>query len=75
MAGPYVTLAFLLLAGRIAALGRDPVTAAAPPYYFTAEEARVVGRCRLHFTYPALARQASPVLAASASPRWCSRRG
>jgi hypothetical protein len=89
MAGPYVTLAFLLLAGlaflqtatawlylaaallfelwlarRIAALGRDPVPAAEPPYHFTAEEAGLVARYRFHFTYPALARQASSVLAA-----------
>ena len=89
MAGPYVTLAFLLLAGlaflqtamawlylaaavlfelwlagRIAALGRDPVSAAEPPYHFTADEAELVGRYRFHFTYPALASQASSVVAA-----------
>jgi hypothetical protein len=89
MAGPYVTLAFLLLAGltvlqgvlawayiaavlgfelwlarRIRAVGREPVAAGEPPYRFTPDEARLVGRYRFHFTYPRIARQAASVLAA-----------
>jgi hypothetical protein len=89
VAGPYVTLAFLLLAGlsfllgglawiyitavlvfelwlarRIGAVGRDPVLPGEPPYHFTPEEARLVGRYRFHFTFPGVSRQAASVLAA-----------
>jgi len=49
---------------RIAALGRDPVATDAAPYHFSDEEARLIQRYRFYFTYPALARAASSVLAA-----------
>ena len=87
--GPYVTIAFLVVAGcsfldpglawtycaalvafdawllrRIRSLNERPVTAGAPPYYFSDDEAGLVGRYRFYFTYPALARQAASVLAA-----------
>ena len=51
-------------ARRIAAVGKDPVAAGAPPYGFTEDEARLVQRYRFYFTYPLLARDASSVLAA-----------
>lgn len=67
MAWVYVVLvaAFeLWLARRIAALGFGPVPADEPPYRFNAEEAELVSRYRFYFTYPAIARQSSSVLAA-----------
>jgi hypothetical protein len=54
----------LWLARRIAAVGKDPVAAGAPPYGFTEDEARLVRRYRFYFTYPLLARDAASVLAA-----------
>ncbi len=45
-------------------LGRRPVVAGAPPYYFTDDEAGLVERYRLYFAYPALARHCASVLAA-----------
>jgi hypothetical protein len=54
----------LWLARRIAAVGKDPVAAGAPPYGFTEDEARLVQRYRFYFTYPLLAREASSALAA-----------
>lgn len=53
---------WLLQRGR--ALGDEPVAVDAEPYRFTADEARLVGRYRFYFTYPALARDCSSVLAA-----------
>jgi hypothetical protein len=49
---------------RMRSLDKGPVTAGAPPYYFSDDEAGLVGRYRLYFAYPALARQAAAVLAA-----------
>ena len=49
---------------RIRALGDEPVSVGAAPYNFSADEARLVRRYRLYFTYPALARDCSSVLAA-----------
>jgi len=54
----------LWLARRMAAVGRDPVAADAPPYHFTEDEARLVRRFRFYFTYPGSARDSSSVLAA-----------
>jgi len=54
----------LWLARRIAAVGKDPLAAGAPPYGFTEDEARLVQRYRFYFTDPLLARDASSVLAA-----------
>lgn len=52
------------LARRIAAVGRDPVATGEAPYHFTDDEARLVSRYRFYFTYPAIARESSSVLAA-----------
>lgn len=52
------------LAQRILAVGNHPVASAAPPYGFSEEEARLVGRYRFYFTWPQVARQAAAVLAA-----------
>lgn len=58
-------LAFeLWLLRRLAAVGSAPVSAGEPPYHFSEEEAALVARYRLYFTYPVLAREASSVLAA-----------
>jgi hypothetical protein len=54
----------LWLARRMAAVGSAPVGVDEPPYRFTTEEAALVGRYRFYFTYPAVAREASSVLAA-----------
>ena len=87
--GPYVTVAFLVVAGcsfldpglawtycaallafdawllrTIQGLSKRPVSAGVPPYYFSDDEAGLVGRYRLYFAYPALARQSASVLAA-----------
>lgn len=53
------------LARRIALAGRLPVPVGEPPYHFNDDEARLVGRYRFYFTYPAIARQASSALAAA----------
>jgi hypothetical protein len=52
------------LARRLAAVARAPVSAGEAPYRFTDDEARLVGRYRFYFSYPAVAQQASSVLAA-----------
>ena len=54
----------LWLLRRTRALGDEPVAVDAEPYRFTADEAQLVRRYRLYFTYPALARDCSSVLAA-----------
>lgn len=54
----------LWLLRRSRALGDEPVAVDAEPYRFTADEARLVGRYRFYFTYPALARDCSSVLSA-----------
>ncbi len=54
----------LWLLRRIAVVGSAPVPADEPPYHFSAEEAALVARYRLYFTYPGVAREASSVLAA-----------
>jgi len=58
-------LAFeLWLAWKIASVGRHPAAAGEPPYRFSEEEARVVGRFRLWFTDQTFARGLASVLAA-----------
>src|SRR5437016_4024793 len=52
------------LARRMIRLPRNPVPPGSPPYHFSADEARLVGRYRFYFTYPALARESASVLAA-----------
>lgn len=53
----------LWLLGKANAIGRHPAPAGEPPYHFTEEEARVVGRFRFYFTHTAEARGLSSVLA------------
>jgi hypothetical protein len=52
------------LAMKMARLGRHPAAAEEPPYHFTAEEARLVGRFRYFFAETGKARQIGSVLAA-----------
>jgi hypothetical protein len=52
------------LFGRMAATGNHPAAAGEPPYHFSEEEARLVGRYRYFFTETGKARQVSSVLAA-----------
>ena len=52
------------LLGRMAALGRHPAAVGEPPYHFSEDEARLVGRYRLFFTEAVKARQLASVLAA-----------
>jgi hypothetical protein len=54
----------LWLARRMAFGGAGRVPAGTEPYLFTEEEAELVGRYRFYFTYPALARDASSIVAA-----------
>jgi len=49
---------------RLRALGRHPADAGSPPYHFTDEEARLVGRYRWFFTETVRARTIGSVLAA-----------
>ena len=49
---------------RIRRAGRAPVPVRAPPYLFSEEEAALIARFRLYFAEPAIAAQASSVLAA-----------
>jgi hypothetical protein len=49
---------------RMVASNRSPVPVGETPYLFTEEEAQLVGRYRLYFAEPALARDASSILAA-----------
>jgi hypothetical protein len=51
-------------ASRMAALGRHPAAVGEPPYHFTEEEARLVGRFRYYFTETGKVRQVGSVLAA-----------
>jgi hypothetical protein len=52
------------LLGRMRAAERGPVPVAAPPYAFSAEEARFIERYRFYFAFPALAAHAGSALAA-----------
>jgi hypothetical protein len=61
--GAAVAFEFWLLR-RAAAMGRHPADAGAPPYHFTEEEARIVGRFRFYFTETGAARALASVLAA-----------
>jgi hypothetical protein len=53
----------LWLLGKANALGRHPAAAGEPPYDFTEDEARIVGRFRFYFTHTAEARGLCSVLA------------
>ena len=59
-----VALFELWLVRRVRQAGSGPVAPDEPPYRFTEEEAALVQRYRFYFTYPALARQGSSILAA-----------
>ena len=59
----FVAFEFWLLRA-VAASGKGPAGAGEAPYFFTADEAEVVGRYRFYFTWPDRARAASSVLAA-----------
>lgn len=54
----------LWLVRRAALAARGPVPVDEAPYRFTAEEAAFIARYRFYFAFPALAREASSVLAA-----------
>ena len=54
----------LWLLRRAAAMGGHPADAGTPPYHFTEQEARIVGRFRFYFTETGLARGLASVLAA-----------
>jgi len=67
MAWAYVAIVGVFefwLLQRIRGLGHEPVAADVAPYHFSADEARLVQRYRLYFTYPTLARDCSSVLSA-----------
>lgn len=49
---------------RLAAAGGAPAAVDAPPYHFTEEEAALIGRYRLYFAEPQIARTAASTLAA-----------
>jgi len=49
---------------RMGSVRKGPVAVDEPPYRFSAAEAGLVGRYRLYFTYPVVAREASSVLSA-----------
>jgi hypothetical protein len=55
----------LWLLRRVAAAGRQPAAVGEPPYHFSEEEARLVGRYRFFFVDVRKARQLSSVLAAT----------
>jgi hypothetical protein len=58
-------LAFeLWLLRRAAAMGSHPAAIDEPPYHFTEQEARIVGRFRFYFTETGAARSLASVLAA-----------
>jgi len=59
-----VALIELWLARRVKRADSDPVAPGEPPYHFSDEEAALVQRYRFYFTYPALARDCSSMLAA-----------
>jgi hypothetical protein len=52
------------LHARASSMGRHAAAAGEPPYHFTEEEARIVGRFRFYFTETGLARGLASVLAA-----------
>ncbi len=54
----------LWLARRVTQVGSGAVVPGEPPYRFSDEEAALVQRYRFYFTYPALARDCSSILAA-----------
>jgi hypothetical protein len=54
----------LWLLRKMASVGYAPVSPGEAPYLFDEEEARLVSRFRFYFTYPAIAKDASSVLAA-----------
>jgi len=67
MAWVYVALVGgfeLWLLRRLRSLGAEPVPSGTAPYHFGPDEARLVQRYRFYFTYPAVARDCSSVLAA-----------
>jgi hypothetical protein len=67
MAWLYVVLVAgfeMWLVRRLRAVGFAPVPANEPPYEFSGDEADIVSRYRFYFAYPAIARDASSVLAA-----------
>ena len=55
----------LWLARAVARAGRLPAPVGEAPYHFTEDEAGLVGRYRLYFAEPGIARQCSSVLAAT----------
>ena len=60
-----ITVAFeLWLLRRAAAMGNHPAAIEQPPYHFTEQEARTVGRFRFYFTETGAARSLASVLAA-----------
>ena len=59
-----VALFELWLLRRVTRVGGTSVAPGEPPYRFTDDEAALVQRYRFYFTYPALARDCSSVLAA-----------
>jgi hypothetical protein len=66
MAWVYLAAALLFelwLLSKANAIGRHPAAAGEPPYHFTEQEARIVGRFRFYFTHTAEARGLSSVLA------------
>jgi hypothetical protein len=54
----------LWLARRISDAGRGAPAANQPPYHFTDEEARFVGRWRFYFAYPGMAQHSAATLSA-----------
>ena len=63
----YLASVFLFeawLASKMAALGRHPASVGEPPYNFTEEEARLVGRFRYFFTETGKAKQIGSILSA-----------
>ncbi len=59
-----VALFELWLLRRVRQAGSGPVSPGEPPYHFSDEQAALVQRYRFYFTYPALARGCSSILAA-----------
>ena len=59
-----VALFELWLLRRVMRVGAGPVLPGEPPYRFSDEEAALVQHYRFYFTYPALARDCSSILAA-----------
>ena len=55
----------LWLARAIARAGEQPAAVNEPPYHFTEDEARLIGRYRFYFAVPGMARQCSSMLAAT----------